>query len=190
MLATRFREPRRTQFLAGRALAAAALDALGASSMEVARAEDGAPLWPPGMVGSIAHDAHHAAVMAAHAPHWLALGVDVEPDQPLPDDAATLILTDDERAALNALTPGQPLRHARLWFGAKECVHKALHPLRGAWLEFSEVRITLTAPEAEAGRWSATPLSALAQLAFADLQLEGHWWRQDGALITLLGVRG
>ena len=178
---------RQRQFLAGRGAAALALVRLGAGGVEVGRAEEGAPRWPPAVVGSLAHDVERAAALVGWQRDWLALGVDVEPDRPLDADAAGVVLLPDERAALEA---AGGLRHGRLLFGAKECVHKAIHPLRGAWLEFDEVRIVWTgALDAEAGAWLPQPVSAAAIAAFEGLEFTGRWQRRDGALLSLLGVR-
>lgn len=178
---------RQSSFLAGRGAAARALAQLGADSLEVARAADGAPRWPAGVVGSLAHDRTHAVALVAWQRHWLALGVDVEPDQPLDEDAAGVILRPEERSQLDRLGG---LVHGRLPFGAKECVHKALHPLRGAWLEFEDVRIDWQGRlDGAAGGWTPQPVSAAAIAAFEGLAFTGRWQRSDGALLSVLGVR-
>lgn len=182
-------EPRRADFLAGRAWAARALMALGARSADVARSVDGQPSWPQGIAGSISHSARHAAAAVAWSRDWSALGVDIENDEALPEDAASVALTRNELAALAAQLPSEPLRHGRLPFAAKECVHKALNPLRGAWLEFEEVEINFSNPRAERGSWSPQPLSVAAGAAFKGLHLEGRWWRREGCLLVLLGAR-
>lgn len=179
---------RRIAFLAGRAVAAVALAAMGRAVM-VARAPDGAPCWPAGCVGSIAHDAHWAVALVADSLQWAAVGVDVEPDAPLPADAAHIVLLPQDRANLIRTFGTQSEAHSRLIFSAKECVHKALHPWRGAWLEFDEVAIECHSENSHSGRWQATPVSTGAQQAFAQRTLNGEWWREDGALWTLLALR-
>ena len=186
-LASEWGPLRQRQFLAGRGAAALALARLGAEVVEVGRAEEGAPRWSPAVVGSLAHDVERAVALVGWQRDWLALGVDVEPDQPLDADAAGIVLLPEERVALD--TSGG-LRHGRLLFGAKECVHKAIHPLRGAWLEFDEVRIVWSgALDAEAGTWQPQAISAAAIAAFEGLAFTGRWQRRDGALLSLLGVR-
>lgn len=181
---------RREMFLAGRALAAAALEAAGLRPHRavVDREPHGAPRWPVGSVGSIAHDAARAIAVVGDAARWAALGVDVEPDLPLPPDAASLVLLPPDEAALIHQFGAAAGQHGRLVFGAKECVHKALHPWRGAWLEFEEVRIDWQGSSADAGRWQAHPLSAAAMRAFAGEALHGEWWRTEGGLWTLLAI--
>lgn len=178
--------PRREAFLAGRALAAWLLR--GHSTTPVRRGEDGAPQWPVGFVGSIAHDAQRAAAAVGLAPRWLGVGVDVEPDHPLPEDAASLVITEADRRALHQAFGAQAAAMDRLVFGAKECVHKALHPWCGAWLEFDEVSIDWRQSSADQGEWTASPRSAAAVKAFAGLSQQGRWWRAEGALWTLLAL--
>ncbi len=179
---------RRSAFLAGRAVAALALRGLGSGGV-VSRDQDGAPCWPPGCIGSIAHDAERAVAVAGAATYWSAVGVDVEPDAPLPADAASVVLLPQDRASLIRTFGADAEAHSRLVFAAKESVHKALHPRCGIWLEFDEVTIAcrLTTSR-QPGRWQAIPLSAAARQAFAAPVLEGEWWRSEGALWTLLAI--
>ena len=172
---------RRQSFFAGRALAAQALVYFG-SSAEVRRDAEGAPRWPPGLVGSIAHSADHAFVAVASASQLLALGVDVEPDVPLPEDARSLVLRAEDHQALRAAFADGAMAHSRLVFSAKECVHKMLNPLNRAWLEFDEVSIRWFDTSADAGRWQALAVSAAAVEAFCGRELQGEWRRAKGAL--------
>lgn len=184
--AVKLSRQRRQQFLAGRGAASKALMTLTHQSAEVPRSESGAPVWPAGLVGSIAHDAEHAVALVGWQREWLALGVDVEPDLGLSEDAADIVLSDLERAAVGA--PGEPLRHGRLVFGAKECVHKAIHPLCGVWLDFEEVAVGISDPGQREGHWTPRALSESARRAFAGLHFTGRWQRQDGKLLSYLGV--
>jgi len=157
---------RRQAFLAGRAVAATALAALQMPG-EVGRALDGAPSWPAAVVGSIAHDGTQAVAVVGLNAQWQALGVDVEPDLPLPPDAASVALRVEDQAALRRHFGPEAQRHSRLVFSAKECVHKALHPLRAAWLDFDAVRIEWHSRLENGGGWQALPVSQEAEAAFA-----------------------
>lgn len=178
---------RRQSFLAGRSVAAAALSALQLP-VEVGRDSDGAPLWPAGAVGSIAHDALQAVAMVGRSSLWRAVGVDVEPDQPLPADAASLVLRAEDHIALRDGFGSDASRNERLVFCAKECVHKALHPWRGVWLEFEEVFVQWTKSGPDGGQWEAMPASESARRAFDGLRLAGEWWRGEGALWSLVAI--
>lgn len=133
---------RREQFLAGRACAHAALRSLGRDGPAVGRGPTRAPVWPPFVVGSIAHTAHVAGAVVARAEDAWGLGLDIEPlDPPLDLDVERLVCTPAERAA------DGPARHrlaastSKLIFCAKECVYKAVAPATGWPLDFQDVRV-------------------------------------------------
>ncbi len=187
--AERWVEARRMAFRAGRAVASRALRAAGATATVVECHASGAPQWPQGYVGSIAHDAGRAVAVVGAASRWAALGVDVEPDAPLPLDAGELVLRPEDHQALQAAFGHEAGHYGRLVFGAKECVHKALHPWRGAWLPFDAVCTRWWVDGPDAGRWRAMACSAEAALALPDAaRIEGYWWRRQGALFTLLAI--
>ncbi|MFT4263930.1 MAG: 4'-phosphopantetheinyl transferase superfamily protein, partial [Nocardioides sp.] len=119
---------------------------------------------------------------------WRALGLDLEPDLPLPPDAAAVALTDRERGGVDPAD-------GRLVFAAKECVHKAIHPLTGIWLEFDEVEIALdltgdpSAPANGEGAWTPRPLSDQARRALAGVEPVGRWQRSPAGWRVVLGLR-
>lgn len=158
-------EQRRQQSWAARALARAALRQLGGPEVAIGHDAGGAAQWPAGWTGSLSHADGMAAALVAPSSCFAALGIDIEPHQPLPEDAAALVLDASERRALAQL-PGGYARWSRAVFAAKECVHKCVHPWRGAWLEFEEVRIHL---DPAADRFSIEPLGAAAQAACAGI---------------------
>lgn len=181
--------PRRQRhFAAGRACAHAALAVIERDVPAVPRAASGAPQWPDGVTGSLSHCPEAAVAIVSAAADWVALGIDVEADRELPDDAAAYVLTDAERVRLAALPGGLP-RWALAAFAAKECVHKCVHPLRDAFLEFDEVRIALEPAGEGQARFVAEPLSARARSAFAGLAWRGELRRLDGLLFSLLAGR-
>ncbi|GAC1628644.1 MAG: hypothetical protein NVS9B10_18780 [Nevskia sp.] len=173
---------RREHFAAGRACAHEALRQLGHPLDVLLRADSGAPAWPAACVGGIAHCEGRAAAVVAAASSWAGLGIDVEPDRPLPDDVAGYALTAAERERLSRL-PGGIAAGGLLAFSAKECVHKAVHPLRAVFLEFDEVEIDLGA-----GAFALRPQSPAARRALAGLRGEGRWHRAGGFVWTLLAL--
>ena len=180
---------RRQQCLAARTLAAVALQSQQVNE-PVGRSAEGLPIWPAQMVGSLAHETHWAMAASAHRRHWQALGVDIEADAALPPDAASVVLTAVERERLARLSLSEAARAARWLFSAKECVHKALNPLNGAWLEFDEVAIQWSGEmSAHALCWQLEPLSDAARRASEGLVMEGRWWSQQGCIHALLAVR-
>jgi enterobactin synthetase component D len=136
-------QKRQREFLAGRRCSERALQCLGAGSTHVALAQDRAPIWPAGVVGSITHTDHFAAAAVAWAADIAGLGIDSEriidpvaacdiADICMVDEA-TLFKPDDGRSFCDFCT---------FVFSAKEAVFKCLFPLTRKFLEFSEVRIT------------------------------------------------
>jgi 4'-phosphopantetheinyl transferase EntD len=123
---------------AARMVARQLLAELGHAPCPILKAASGAPLWPQGVVGSLAHDDEIAvAAVAAHGT-INGLGVDIEPAAPLPLDMIDLVASPRERLAL-----GDDPHHARLLFAAKEAVYKAVHPLDGVFLEFHDIAVDL-----------------------------------------------
>jgi 4'-phosphopantetheinyl transferase EntD len=133
---------RQREFLAGRWCAKHALQYLGASSTHVAMAEDRAPIWPDGVVGSITHSGDFVAAAVAWAADVAALGIDSERiiDAAAASDVADICMVDET----NLFKAG----HGRSFcefctfvFSAKESVFKCLFPPTRKFLEFSDVRI-------------------------------------------------
>jgi 4'-phosphopantetheinyl transferase EntD len=134
----------RQQRGAARHLARSLMVELGAPASDVLRAPSGAPQWPAEVVGSISHDDTTAAVVMALACHGLSLGVDVEPDEPLPCELVPLIASPSELA-----DAGEALADLRLLFAIKEAVFKAVFPQDGQFLDFQDVSVDVEAGTAE-----------------------------------------
>jgi 4'-phosphopantetheinyl transferase EntD len=136
-------EKRQREFLAGRRCAAEALQCLGAGSTHVAMAEDRAPIWPDGVVGSITHTGDFAAAAVAWAADIAGLGIDSEQiiDLTAARDIVDICMVDE--AALFKEAHGRSFcEFCTFVFSAKEAVFKCLFPLTRKFLEFSDVRIT------------------------------------------------
>jgi 4'-phosphopantetheinyl transferase EntD len=136
---TRAIPKRVAEFTAGREAARAAMAGLGLPQAAIPMGDNRAPLWPAGLVGSIAHmdDLCIAAVSENHQ----SLGIDVEPATPLEQDLWDTICTTGELAWLH----GQPNPGlaAKMIFCAKEAIYKAQYPLTGRTLDFQDVEILL-----------------------------------------------
>src|SRR5215831_1984935 len=78
-------ESRQREFATARACARAALARLGQPAVAVLRGPGGAPQWPDGVAGSITHCPGYRAAAVALIRDVISLGVDAEPDEPLPD---------------------------------------------------------------------------------------------------------
>lgn len=130
---------RRGESAAARIASATLLAQAGVTGAAILPAPSGAPVWPPGFVGSLAHDAEFALAALARTDEILAIGIDVELAEPLPQEMIDLVASPDERAQRSP----HPLWFKAL-FCAKEAVykaHQALHSER--FLEFHDVAINL-----------------------------------------------
>jgi len=106
------------------------------------KSNSGAPIWPQGIVGSLAHDSRFAIAAAGRRHDVAALGIDIEPAEILPFEL-DLIATPRERLKISSY------RYiGRLLFTAKEAVYKAVHPLDNVFLEHHDVEIDFDARKA------------------------------------------
>ena len=178
---------RRREFTTGRACARAALARLGQPPVAILPGERGSPGWPPGIVGSITHCAGYRAAAVARATEVLAIGLDAEPDQPLPDGVLNVISLAAERASLVGLARSAPGPHwDRLLFCAKESVYKAWFPLTGRWLGFEQARITL---DPAAGTFTARLLVPGPEVDGRELTaFDGRWLARGGLILTAISV--
>jgi 4'-phosphopantetheinyl transferase EntD len=141
--------------LSGRALARSLLLQLGCPKGPIPRGPGGAPVFPDGVVGSIAHDDAFAVCVVARG--GAGMGVDVEPAIALPDD----IIHDVVGVDVDVIggVAGRDAVLARAVFCAKEAVYKATWPREGVFLEFNDVRISGGAPTGPRWRWHCTTIT-------------------------------
>jgi 4'-phosphopantetheinyl transferase EntD len=123
---------------AARMVAGPLLAQLGHAASALPKQPSGAPKWPDGIVGSLAHDARVAVAAVAMSNDFAALGIDVEPAEDLAPDLRDLVTTPAERAKLAA----DPFR-GKLLFAAKEAVYKAVYPLDGTVLDYHDIEVDL-----------------------------------------------
>ncbi len=117
-------EIRRREFATGRIVARRLLTALGARPGPLLPAESGAPSWPAGYTGSIAHSRSACLVVVARRGLVEALGVDIEDVHPIAPATWPLILTDTEHRGLEANNQAAGLSVLRS-FCAKEAAFKS-----------------------------------------------------------------
>jgi 4'-phosphopantetheinyl transferase EntD len=116
---------------------------LGHAACAIPKGASGAPQWPAGIVGSFAHDDVLAVAAVGRQRDISAIGIDVEPAEPLPVDLRDLVVTPHERAGL-----AENACRGRLIFTAKEAVYKAVAALDGALLDYRDIEINLAARRA------------------------------------------
>jgi 4'-phosphopantetheinyl transferase EntD len=123
---------------AARIVARELLMRLGYPDRQVVKGGGGEPIWPAGVVGSLAHDDEVAVAAVALQRDFATVGIDVEPARELPADMRELIASSNELRAI----ADDPLKR-KLLFVAKEAVYKACYPLDRVFLEFSDIEIDL-----------------------------------------------
>ncbi len=101
---------RRREYAAVRSCARACLARLGYPRVPILPGVGGAPSWPDGVQGSMTHCAGYAAAAVGSCTRICAIGIDAEPDAPLPDGVLDLVATPTERDRLAATRPaaGRP----------------------------------------------------------------------------------
>jgi 4'-phosphopantetheinyl transferase EntD len=137
-------EKRRREFITARRCAREALAMLGRAPSPIRSGSGREPRWPIGIVGSITHTTNFRA--AALAPQSLvaSIGIDAEPNEPLPDGVEDVVAIGSESQMLAELACAFPATHwGRVLFSAKEAVYKAWYPLTGRWLGFEDARLTI-----------------------------------------------
>jgi 4'-phosphopantetheinyl transferase EntD len=188
-------DKRRREFATGRHCAHAALRSLGIEPAPILAGERGMPQWPPGVVGSITHCAGYRAAAVARSGDLLAIGIDAEPDGPLPDGVLDIASLPAERARLRALAEARPAVHwDRVLFSAKESVYKAWFPLARRWLGFDEAEITLGTVEGTTGGIAVgivearflVPGPVIGGQPLAGVS--GRWLVRDGLVLTAITV--
>jgi len=140
-------DKRQREFATGRRLAHALLAELGVAPAPLLSAADRAPLWPPGVVGSLCHSRDWCVVALAPARDVLSLGVDHEPATPMEPRLWRRILLPTEQGALERLPEAQRGLTAKLLFSAKECLYKAIAPQLREFVGFLEVEVALQPDE-------------------------------------------
>lgn len=170
---TRARPARVAEFTAGRHAARLAMRDLGHAPQRVLTAPDRAPVWPPGLVGSISHSAHWCLAVVAEAGTCRAIGIDIEDDSPLAADLAAEVCSPVERAE------SAPFHGAKGIFCAKEAAFKAQYPLTRALFGFDGLAVRMTG----AGRFDARFTQATSGFSKGD-NLPGRIVSVAGHLVT------
>ena len=180
-------EKRRREFTTARTCAREALQALGMPAVAIPTGERGEPLWPAQTLGSITHCDSYRAAAVARSSEVLTLGIDAEPNAPLPHGLVDDIARPEELPTLDRLQAELPGVHwDRLLFSAKESVYKAWFPLARRWLGFEDALVAL---DPHAGTFQARLLVAGPQLARGPLRsFTGRWMARDGLLLTAIAV--
>ncbi|MEU6882677.1 4'-phosphopantetheinyl transferase superfamily protein [Streptomyces sp. NPDC046712] len=178
---------RRREFTSVRHCAARALGELGVPYRPLLPGERGAPGWPDGVVGSMTHCRGYRAAVVARSHEAAALGVDAEPDEPLPRGMLDTVSLPRERDRVRELAALRPHIHwDRLLFSAKEAVYKAWFPLTARLLDFHEADLRL---DPWRGTFRADLLVPGPLVDGRELRaFHGRWAARHGLLATAIAL--
>lgn len=166
---------RRRDYVAGRTALRAALGAPDVDISAVMTDDRGAPVLPPGWVGSVSHKAGLAAALVAPAGQGH-VGIDLEVAAPPRSDIARRILTARELATLDGLDPVARGRAVTLRFSIKEAIYKAIDPYVRRYVGFLEVELDFDRDAIAV----VTPLPYAIDVAWREH--DGHWLATARAL--------
>ncbi|HEV3071940.1 MAG TPA: 4'-phosphopantetheinyl transferase superfamily protein [Solirubrobacteraceae bacterium] len=180
-------EKRRREFTTARGCAHRALAELGLPPLPIPSGPRGEPCWPAGVVGSITHCHAYRACAVASATEVIALGIDAEPHESLPDGVLAAVARAEELPLLRRLARSAPGVHwDRLLFSAKESVYKAWFPLARHSLSFEDATLEI---DPFRRRFSARLLVSAPTLTHGPLTtLSGRWLVRDGLVLTAIAL--
>jgi 4'-phosphopantetheinyl transferase EntD len=181
-------DKRRREYTTVRACARAAFERLGVEPVPVPSGDKGEPVWPAGVVGSLTHCDGYRACAIARGGDVLSLGIDAEPNAPLPDGLLADIARPEELPWLERHSRAEPLVcWDRLLFSAKESVYKAWFPLARRWLGFEDATLTV---DREAGTFHARVLVEGPLVEGRELTaFDGRWMVREGLVVTAIATR-
>ena len=177
---------RRSEFATGRWCARVALGQVaGARDLPLLHDEHGAPLWPPGFVGSITHTAGWTAAVAGRR-GWRAgirsIGLDAEAAAALPPGVLEVVASRPEQREIERLgsaEPGTPWD--TVLFTAKEATYKAWYPLTAVVLSHDDIDVRLSRD----GRFSAAVRLSTGRAARGAHRVRGRWTVGPGVVVSL-----
>lgn len=178
---------RQREFATARHCARVALNGLGIPPLPILPGDRGCPRWPSGIVGSITHCKGYRAAAVAYSQDILTIGVDAEPNQPLPHGVLESVSLSEERALLRNLTRIAPgVCWDRLLFSTKESVYKAWYPVTRRWLDFDEAYIDINPVT---GIFEARLLvSPEIMKDWPTISFTGRWLAKSGLVVTTITV--
>lgn len=180
-------EKRRREFVTARACAHEALAALNQPLQAILSGPRGEPIWPTGIVGSITHCDGYRACALARSNELKSIGVDAEPDLPLPDGLLADIALPEEREQLRDLALRVPgTNWDRLIFCIKESIYKTWFPLAERWLGFEDAIVAIDWREAS---FSAQLLVPGPIVDGRELRsFRGRWLTAEGLVMAAIAL--
>lgn len=175
---------RQREFATVRICARRAMATLGVPPVPLLPDRHRAPQWPTGIVGAMTHCAGYRAAAVARRERVEGVGIDAEPNLPLPARLLKVIALEPERSQVNSLQRRLPeVRWDRLLFSAKEAVFKLWHPLTHHRLGFDQALIRL---EPWAGTFTIRLLVPVPDLPARLDRLAGRWVCRKNLVVTAI----
>ncbi len=134
---------RRQTFIAGRVCARRVLAELGITDSPLLIGNNRAPLWPEGIVGSIAHTEKCCGVVAARQEAVASLGLDIESQSRMHSGLWSEMCNPEELSWLETVPHAERQAMATVIFSAKESLYKCQHPLSSCWVGFMDAAISI-----------------------------------------------
>ena len=137
-------QARRREIIAGRVLAHRLMEQSGYNVAPVTRHITGAPLWPAGLCGSIAHSSNLIAIALAPISSMRSVGIDIEDGRDLGEAMSDVADEDEERTMISLGLASDTAGASRVLFSAKEALFKCQSPITGdVDLTFEEIRLQM-----------------------------------------------
>lgn len=176
---------RRAEYLAGRVLARQLLAPLGFADFTLARGEDRAPQWPPGIAGALSHNSD-TALCAVHRESGLGgVGLDVETllsDVRAEELWGAIVSRAERETLLREALPFNEL--LTLTFSAKESLFKALYPQVRCYFDFLDAR--MVAVDTQRQTFVLALLKTLTPNCPAGRRFKGRFWREGDDVTTFI----
>jgi len=186
---TRAVDRRIREYVSARQCARRALQQIGAPIVGLPRGPRGNPRWPVGVVGSLTHCEGYRAAAVARSAEIAAVGIDAEPQGPLPDgvlECVTSLSERDHLADLGSTFPG--IAWDRLLFSAKESLYKVWSPLTALWLGFEDATVSF---HPGSGQFTARLIGTHLEVGARHItELRGRFAVRRGRLFTAIALEG
>ncbi|CUH64612.1 phosphopantetheinyltransferase component of enterobactin synthase multienzyme complex [Thalassovita gelatinovora] len=166
------------EFAAGRAAARAALCELGLPNVAIPTAPDRSPIWPEGFSGSISHTDTACLAVVTKAQTYRAIGLDIEPYEPLPTEIWDIVLTDAEFDMVKLLPKNLAGIRAKKIFCIKEAAYKAQYPISKILFDFHTLHVRL-----QENNFVAEFRRTVPPFQIGDT-VQGGVFKQDGHIIS------
>jgi 4'-phosphopantetheinyl transferase EntD len=134
---------RQRDFALGRFCAHEALAQMGLDEPAISIGENGAPVWPTGIVGSITHTDGYAAALVGSKEKFQAIGIDAERIGGVTEALMPRLFGTVERDWLMLLDAQKRGAALTIFFSAKESFYKAFGAQTASRLSFKDIHIEM-----------------------------------------------